>query len=90
MTQAEIENELSRLREQLSQVQRHQETHKQRLGQLGIRSLVLGMCFLIVGLYFGAANIYNQREVLAGVLPMLGFVSLPLMFLYDLAKLEKS
>jgi hypothetical protein len=90
MTQAEIENELSRLREQLSQAQRHQETRKQRLGQLGIRSLIVGMCFLIVGLYFGAVNIYNQREVLAGVLPMLVFVSFPLMYLYDLAKLEKS
>jgi len=91
MTQAEIENELSRLREQLSQAQRHKETRKQRLGQMGIRSLMVGMCFLIVGLYFGAANIYNQREVVfAGVLPMLIFVSLPFMFLYDLAKLEKS
>lgn len=90
MTQAEIENELSRLHEQLSQAQRHQETRKQRLGQLGIRSLMVGICFLIMGLCFGAANIYNKREVFAGVLPTLVFVSLPLMFLYDLAKLEKS
>lgn len=90
MTQAEIENELSTLREQLSQAQRHQETRKQRLGQMGIRSLMMGLCLLIAGLCFGAANIYNQREVFAGVLPLLVFVSLPFMFLYDLAKVEKS
>jgi len=90
MTQAEIENELSSLREQLSQAQRHQEMRKQRLGQLGMRSLMGGMCFMIVGLIFGAANIYNQREAFAGGFPVLVFVSLPLMLLYDLAKLEKS
>jgi hypothetical protein len=90
VTQAEIENELSSLREQLSQVQRHQETRKQRLGQLGMKSLALGMIFLIVGLSWGAINIYNQREAFAGGFPLLVFVSSPLWFLYELAKLEKS